>query len=102
MKISAVVATGKWLMKLSGFRITIIDDQDAYFNDSMLNAAKAIGFNRIERLYRVDQPTLQRLLNDPPHILVLDIKGVSDRDVAKDGLALCALFKKNTKCYVAV
>ncbi|MBX3652093.1 MAG: hypothetical protein KF771_12050 [Burkholderiales bacterium] len=102
MKISYLNKAGKWLMEKSGFRITIVDDEAAYFNDNMLNAAKSIGYYGIERLFRVDEKTLQRLLRNPPHIIIFDVRGVTEKEVAKDGLALVSLFRKNTKSYVAV
>lgn len=95
----------KWLVAFERFfalRIVIVDDTAAYFNEQMVNAASLRGLGRIERLFQVDSAVLESFLAKPPDIIILDVKGTTLPDVAKDGLALAAYLSKSISSYIVV
>ncbi len=102
MKEPVLCTLGKWFMRIWPISILIVDDERAYFNPQMIKAARDAGFPKIRRLYKVDATILRELQTRPPDIIVLDIRGVTTDDVAKDGLALADHLRKNTNSYIAV
>ncbi len=102
MKIKLKNKVGRWLMGLGGITICIIDDEEIYFSEGLLNLAKENGFKKIERHHLVDKKLLQNLHEQPRDIIVLDIQGVTTPDVAKDGLHLASSLTKTTTTYVAI
>ena len=102
MKIRLVERLGRVLMKLDAVDIVIVDDEAAYFNEKMLLAARNAGYGRIRRIYSVDSDLLASFYKHPPDIFILDVKGITTKDVAKDGLALAANLRKTTSSYIAV
>jgi hypothetical protein len=94
---------GKKLMKLSNIRICIIDDKySIYFSEEKVSLLEFAGY-KVERIEYIDsRDTLDRLLMSPPDILVLDIKGIADPSLAKDGFDLATIFNKETKSYIVV
>lgn len=102
MKDGLLVRTGKRLMRLGKLRICIVDDQPTYFNDQMVRIARASGFVNIERHYIVDNQLLSDLVATPPDIIILDIKGVTDGEVAKNGWGIAKIMFDKTNAYVVV
>ncbi|MBM4025763.1 MAG: hypothetical protein FJ280_10200 [Planctomycetes bacterium] len=102
MRDKLVVRLGKKLMGLGALRICIVDDVASYFNEQMIAIAKEAGFTRIERLYVLDAGKLEDLLACPPDIIILDIKGITEKSVAKDGFAVARLMFEKTHCFVVV
>jgi hypothetical protein len=102
MKIKFVTRIGKLMMRLGSIRIIIIDDKKTYFNKQMLDLARASGFYGIKRLYKIDNDILKNLQKNPPDILILDIKGIAEQNVAKDGFGIASLFYKNSYSYVVI
>lgn len=102
MKIRLTTQIGRWLMALDSPRICIIDDEEIYFNDSLLSLARKNGFQHIERYHIVNSELLKTLLEDPRDIIILDVQGVTTPDVAKDGLHLASSLTKKTNSYVVI
>jgi len=102
MKNQLVVQIGKFLMKYGNLRICIIDDQKTYFSENMLRIAKAAGFSNIKRYFLVDKELMQQLLRNPPDIVILDIKGVADTAVAKDGFSVAKTLYDNTETFIVI
>lgn len=97
-----LVAVGKWLMRKGKLRILIADDEAAYFTPKMLDAARNAGYHGIKRISQVDQTELTKLLKDPPHIVILDVKGVCPPEIAKDGIELAKMLVRETPSMVVV
>jgi len=102
MKIKLTNTIGRWLMALDAPKICIIDDEEIYFNDDLLNLAKESGFKKIERHQLVDSVLLKNLLEDPRDIIILDVKGVTTPNVAKDGLHLASSLANKTNSYIVI
>lgn len=102
MKHKVLSKIGKFLMKITSIRICIIDDEDIYFNKNMLNIATNTGFNKIDRHSKVDHILLSRLQKKPYDIIILDVQGITEPDVAKDGMQIAALLNKTTNSYIVV
>lgn len=83
-------------------RIAIVDDEEVYFTPNMLALASAAGFGEIERHFRVDAALLARWIEDPPDIVILDIKGIAEKDVAKDGVGIAEQLQRQTPAYIVV
>lgn len=83
-------------------RICIVDDEGIYFNPQMLSIAEAAGFRGIERHASVTAELLNDLLSNPRDIVVLDIQGVAEPNVARDGFEVARILYKSTPTYVAV
>jgi hypothetical protein len=102
MKDKLLVKLGKRIMRAGRLRICVVDDQKTYFHENMLAAAKAAGFSHIIRYYVIDAQLLQKLLRSPPDIIILDIKGVADKKVAKDGFGIAKLMFERTNAYIVI
>ncbi|MEK9507680.1 hypothetical protein WI460_05660 [Gemmatimonadota bacterium Y43] len=102
MKSRLLVRVGRRLVHWGGVRIAIADDEAAYFTPQMLQLAEATGFGAIERHYKVDHALLSSWIADPPDIVLLDVKGVAEAEVAKDGFGVATLLAKSTSCYVVI
>ena len=102
MRNKLLLKTGKMLMRFNKLRICIVDDEAAYFTPEMLSLASTVGFTHIERYYRVNKDLLNKLLQFPPDIVILDIKGVVDSDVAKDGFGIAKVLYEQTAAYVVI
>ena len=89
-------------MKAQPLDICIADDVKAYFNEQMLELAKAAGYRGIRRLYHIDKTVLNELLDNPPDIIILDIKDVVDPEIAKDGFDIARLLRKNTNVFIVI
>ena len=61
-----------------------------------------VGFAGIERHTRVTPTLMDSWLSDTPDIVILDIKGVTAPEVAKDGFGVATLLRRSTDAYVAV
>ena len=96
------IKIGKWLMNLQPVNITIIDDQGAYFNPGMISKANKVGFKNISRLNYITPEVFDNLLDNPPNIIILDIKGIVDPTIAKDGLEVASIMHKSTNSFVVV
>jgi len=86
-----MVRLAKKLMAAYPLKICIIDDKQTYFSEAMLRVAASAGFPGIERHLVVDNKLMSALLETPPDIIILDIKGVAEPDVAKDGFGIARL-----------
>jgi chemotaxis response regulator CheB len=93
---------GRKLMSLGKLKIYIIDDQETYFSKNILEIVKKAGFSSIERYYIVNKELLEKLLSDPPDIIILDIKGITEKDVAKNGFGIAKVMFEKTNSYVVV
>jgi hypothetical protein len=102
MKDKLLVKLGKRIMRAGRLRICVVDDKRTYFHENMLATAKAAGFSHITRYYVIDEHLLQHLLISPPDIIILDIKGVADKRVAKDGFGIAKLMFERTNTYVVI
>lgn len=102
MKHKVLTSVGRFLMKFSKLRICIIDDEDIYFNPNMLEIANNAGFYSIDRFSNVDNKLFQILQKRPYDIVILDVKGVSDEPVAKDGLHIASILYKTTNSYIVL
>jgi two-component SAPR family response regulator len=90
------------MIRLSKLRILIIDDEKHYFSDIHLETAKNFGFHNIERHFYVDRKFLEKMTNDPPDIIILDIKGITDPLIAKDGCDIAKILYKIEKSYIVI
>lgn len=102
MKHKTITWLGKVLMKLDSPKICIVDDEDIYFNEPMLTAAKNSGINKIERHSTIGTELLNRMQKHPFDILILDVKGITEPHIAKDGMHVASLITRTTNTYVAV
>lgn len=102
MKIRILQLIGKALMKLQWLHITIIDDAPAYFSKQMLSIASSAGYPNIKRLYWINEEVFKDLHKNPPDIIIIDVKGVVDKRIAKDGLEVAALLYRNTPAFVVI
>jgi hypothetical protein len=102
MKDKMLLRLGRKLMRAGNLRICVVDDQQTYFNENMLAVARAAGFSHIERYYLIDGLRLRKLLDSPPDIIILDIKGITDKSVAKDGFGIAKLMFDQTNAYVVI
>lgn len=102
MKSRRISRLGRFLKSLSSLRIVIIDDEKAYFNDQMLSLARSIGYRQIDRYYTIDTELLQNLLQHPPEIVILDVKGVANPDVASDGFAVASQLHRHTPTFIVM
>jgi len=89
-------------MRTSGLKIYIVDDEDAYFTPEMISIAAEAGFTNIQRFSRIRKDTLKEFISSPPEIIILDIKGIADPDVAKDGFGVAAIMYEQTKAFVVI
>lgn len=102
MKLKWQHKVGRFLMKLQPLKLVVIDDVESYFNKNMLDLANTMGFSKIERLYYIDKKILQRLLVSPPDIIILDIKGIVNSEIGKDGFDIARTMMRETNTYVVV
>jgi chemotaxis response regulator CheB len=102
MKDSIYIKVGKFLMKHGNLKICIVDDQKTYFSDNMIQVANSAGFKSIERYFIVDKQLMKILLENPPDIIILDIKGIAEEDVAKDGFGIAKVLFDNTNTFVVI
>lgn len=102
MKQKALTWVGETLMKIDAPKICIVDDEDIYFNESMLAAAKNSGIGNIERHSTIGTELLTRMQTKPFDILILDVKGITEPHIAKDGMHIASLITRTTNTYVAV
>jgi hypothetical protein len=102
MRDRLLIRLARKLMRVGRLKICIVDDQRTYFNENMIAIARAAGFSHIQRCYIIDHQLLQELLKLPPDIIILDIKGVTDKEVAKDGFGIAQLMYDRTNAYVVV
>lgn len=102
MKIPFLSKAASILAQYAQLEIVIVDDNSSYFDDAMVKAAKTHGLGRIKRLYQVDRVVLNQLVQNPPDVVILDVKGTTSADVAKDGLELAAHLFKTTSSYIVV
>ena len=89
-------------MRIGKLRICIVDDEKAYFTPQMLRLAANAGLSNIERHFKIDQELLGNLLKCPPDIIILDIKGVTIPDVAKDGFHVAKILYEQTNAFVVI
>lgn len=102
MKITLISKASAILTQYVQLDIVIVDDNSSYFDEAMIKAAKTHGLGRIKRLYQVDRSVLNELVRNPPDVVILDVKGTTSEDVAKDGLDLAAHLFKATSSYIVV
>lgn len=102
MKQRMLTRVGRRLMQVDPLRIAIADDEDSYFTPMMLALAATAGYTRIERHSQIDAALMQQWLQNTPDIIILDVKGVCDPSIAKDGLGVAVLLRRSTSAYVAV
>lgn len=102
MKEWLTTKVGRGLMKQFPLRICIVDDEAAYFSAQMRSIAAEAGFPKIERFGKVDAPTLEEFLRTPPDVFILDIRGITTKDVAKDGFALAGLLYDQTPSFIVI
>ncbi|MDT8878747.1 hypothetical protein RSO68_04635 [Halomonas saccharevitans] len=102
MKHKPLKGFGKFLMRINNVNICIVDDEDIYFNPRMLGIAKNAGFGKIERYSKIDTPLLNKLQNKPYDIVILDVQGITEPDVAKDGMQIASLLSRTTSSYIVV
>lgn len=102
MKHKIVSKLGKILMSINYIKICIIDDEEAYFNEDMISIANNAGFNCIERFNLVNAEIFKDLQTKPRDIVILDIKNVTSKEVAKDGLEVASILKRTTNSYIAI
>jgi hypothetical protein len=102
MKQRLLTKIGKALLLRGKMRICIIDDEEAYFNDQMLAIARDAGYPEIERRTRVDSALLSDLLRRPRDIVILDIMGIVDENVGRDGFDVAHVLMTQTRSYVVV
>ncbi len=102
MKHKPLKGIGKFLMKLNNINICIVDDEDVYFNNDMLNVASNAGFNKIERYSEVDKPLLGKLQKEQYDIVILDVQGITEPEIAKDGMHIASLLSRTTSSYIVI
>ena len=102
MKHKPLSKIGKFLIKLDAYKICIVDDEEIYFNTKMLTAAKKAGFEKIDRYTIVNSRLHNKMLTDYYDLIILDIKGCTDEEVARDGLSLAASLSKRISSYIAI
>lgn len=93
---------GKWLMQKGRLKIVIADDEAAYFTPKMIAAARHAGYCGITRIMQINHAELQKLLQNPPDIIILDVGNVCPKDVAKDGIDLARVFSRDTSAMVVL
>jgi hypothetical protein len=102
MKNSLTFKFGKLLMRFSPLKICIIDDVATYFNEDMLKLAKVNMNIKFERLYSINTSKLASLVKSPPDIFILDIKGIVENDVGKDGFDIAKHLSENTPSFIVI
>lgn len=102
MKHKALKGIGKFLMKINNVNICIVDDEDVYFNPNMLEIAKNVGFKKIDRHSKINNSLLGRLQKKPYDIVILDVQGITEPDVAKDGMQVASLLNRTTSSYIVI
>lgn len=102
MKDKFLARLAKLLMKSGSMKVCIIDDESSYFNAEMINAAESAGFANIERHSRISNSLFKNLHENPRDIIILDVKGVTDPNVAKDGLAVAQSLYRRTNTFVVI
>lgn len=81
----------------------IVDDVKTNFGPVLLRHASASGYQKIDRIYFVKSKELSRLVKpDGYDVIILDIKGVVDTSIAKDGLQLSELIRRTNSAYLAL
>jgi two-component SAPR family response regulator len=102
MRDNVYTKVGKFLMEHGNLRICIVDDQKTYFSDNMIQVANSAGFQNIERYFIVDKQLMKTLLENPPDIIILDIKGIAEEEVSKDGFGIARVLYDNTNTFVVI
>lgn len=102
MKSNLIYRFAKLLMIKGKLRICIIDDEEAYFTPQMIELANSVGFNLIERFFKVDRDLMKNLIDSPRDIVILDIKGISAPTVASDGMKIGKLIYDQTRSFVVL
>lgn len=97
-----LIPLAKFLMRMTPLDICIVDDIPSYFNEDMLKIANAAGYAKFQRLFVVDSTMMAKLLKRPPDIIILDIKGVTDPELAKDGFGIAELLARNTNTFIVL
>jgi hypothetical protein len=100
MKSKKTMLFGKILMKIQPLKICIIDDVESYFNKTMLNIASADGNLIFERWDKIGELELKNLVQSPRDIVILDIKGIVDPAIGKDGFDIAKHLHQNTPSYI--
>ncbi|MCW7494715.1 hypothetical protein ND861_18805 [Leptospira sp. 2 VSF19] len=102
MKETLLANLGKFLMKIKPLEIVIIDDEKSYFTPQMIKLAKESGHRIIDRYYLVDDKLLKKFIKSPADIFILDIKGITKKEVAADGFALAEILLSKTNAFIAI
>ena len=102
MKIKLISNIAQNLEKLFALDILIVDDNAVYFNEQMISTAHRQGLGNIKRLFQIDSGILDGILKEPPDIIILDVKGITSPDIAKDGLALANSLSGSISSYIVV
>jgi len=102
MKQKILTWLGKKLISIDAPRICIVDDEDIYFNKEMINVVKNTGLKNIERHKKIDIYLLNRMQKKPFDIVILDIRGIIDPSIAKDGMQIASLLSRTTNSYIVI
>ena len=102
MKIQFLLRLGRRLMRLGSIHIVIVDDEDSYFTPQMISLANAAGYKKIKRLNKVTNEELTSWIKLPPDIIILDVKGIVDPFIAKDGIDVAARLSRETSAYIVI
>lgn len=102
MKLKLLHSLSKALQYIQPLNILIVDDVESYFNEDMIKAANSAGYNRITRYYNIDKELLKKIIENPVDIIILDIKGIVNTEIAKDGFDIAKLLYKNTNTFIVI
>ncbi len=102
MKHKPIVYISKQLMKWGDYKICIIDDEDIYFNKTMIRMAKEAGFVNIDRYSTVNDRLHKKILSDYYDLIILDVRGSTEPSVAKNGISLASSLSKRISSYIAI
>lgn len=100
MKSRKLSSFGKFLMKIQPLKICIIDDVESYFNRDMLSLASANGNIYFERWYKIGSLELKNLIQNNRDIVILDIKGIVEDDIGKDGFDIAKYLSETTSSFI--